>query len=128
MTLRIDAVVKVNQVDKSAYDIYYQNGLSNLIQAEDKKAYIERYEQIHHRPFFCGGRTKSYVRSLATKAILEKAQPLHVAPSDITILDAGCGRGELSVYLGFTKYQKAAFILTVKCQYAVSPSTSLALF
>lgn len=89
-----------NKVDKSAYDIYYQNSLSQLIQAKDKAEYIEHYERMHHRPFFAGGQSKSYVRSLSTKALLDSVQALNLSPSDVTILDAGCGRGELSVYLG----------------------------
>ncbi len=76
-----------NKVDKAAYDVYYQNSLSKLAEAKDKDDYIALYESTNHLPFHDGGKTKSYVRSLSTKAILTKAQAMQRDPGDVTVLD-----------------------------------------
>ena len=87
------------KVDKSAYNEYYRGKTSDLINVQDRNEYITLFENKHLKPFYAGGRTKSYVRGLATQTILARMKEKGVSPSHFTILDAGCGRGELSVYL-----------------------------
>ena len=50
-------------------------------------------------PFHVGGNTKGYVRGLAVKRLIEAVDSAEVHKNRIKILDAGCGLGELSVYL-----------------------------
>lgn len=57
------------------------------------------YETEHMSPFCEGGTTKGYVRGLATRRLLESALDIPGSQADVRILDAGCGRGELSLYL-----------------------------
>jgi ubiquinone/menaquinone biosynthesis C-methylase UbiE len=93
-------MVKNAKVDKAAYDVHYRDSISRFIDVKDKEEYINLFENKHLKPFYAGGKTKSYVRHLATQAILTRTQALGVSPSNITVLDAGCGRGELSAYFG----------------------------
>lgn len=92
--------------DREGHDQYYQYlTASPIAAAKSLDEYRRQYECMHLQPFYRGGTTKGYVRGLATRNLIEAAYATDVAPKRITVLDAGCGQGELSVYLacyGFT--------------------------
>jgi ubiquinone/menaquinone biosynthesis C-methylase UbiE len=91
--------------DKKGYDEYYKNekGLfadSNI----DINEYINYFEQKFLNAFCYGGDTKGYVKGLSTEQLIKETKMLSCPPEEITILDAGCGRGELSTYLACRRF------------------------
>jgi SAM-dependent methyltransferase len=64
-----------------------------------RKHFMEDFEKNQLSPFFKGGITKGFVRSLAVKEVVREAELLGKTESRVTVLDAGCGVGNLSVYL-----------------------------
>lgn len=92
------------KTDKRGYDQFYRGKVSGLANSADKQAYVERYERSNLSPFHAGGRTKGYARGLATRKLLDATIRKGLTPADTLILDAGCGQGELSVYLGCKGY------------------------
>ncbi len=87
------------KVDKAAHDDLYSDRVSPLASAGGPEEYIQRYEAKNLIPFYQGGSTKGYVRGLAVKKLSEASSFSGRAPSVSTVLEAGCGQGELSVYL-----------------------------
>lgn len=85
--------------DKSGYDKIYKNRVSSLSVISHPEEYVKTYERIGLSPFFKGGVTKGFVRGLATFELIKSADNKCVDRSEITIIDAGCGLGKLSVYL-----------------------------
>jgi Methylase involved in ubiquinone/menaquinone biosynthesis len=93
-----------NKVDKEAYNEYYKNKVSTLINVRNAHEYMRRFETLYLRPYFDGGTTKGYVRALAMHKLIEAIHARGLAPEDVTVLDAGCGQGKLSVYLACKGY------------------------
>lgn len=92
--------------DREGHDQYYRHvPASPMATAKSLEEYRRQYESMHLQPFYDGGTTKGYVRGLATRRLIEAAYASNGAVKGIKVLDAGCGQGELSVYLaccGFT--------------------------
>jgi len=88
----------MEKTDKIGYEKEYHNKVSEFIKCKSSSEYIIKYEMTV-QPFYLGGHTKGYVRGLAIKKIIDKCQILNRPYHEITILDSGCGLGELSVYL-----------------------------
>ncbi len=91
-------------VDQKGYDEEYAGNPSALASSGGVDAYIEEYERTRIAPFHQGGVTKGYVRGLAVNRLLQAGDRLRAARNEINILDAGCGQGELSVYLSALGY------------------------
>jgi SAM-dependent methyltransferase len=89
----------VNKTDRQGYNELYRGRDSDLISCSDAVTYVTAFEQTRIAPFHKGGGTKGYVRGLATQRMLDAAASTGRAARDITVLDGGCGQGELSVYL-----------------------------
>lgn len=87
------------KTDRDGYNKVYRNKLSRLSVACGAAEYVSLYERSGLSPYFMGGGTKGFVRGLATRTLLAKVRQSGLAPSDVTVLDAGAGLGELSVYL-----------------------------
>jgi len=85
--------------DKAGYEDFYAEKRSPLETADGQSDYVERFEREALSPFCRGGSTKGYVRGLSIKRLLDDVKRRGLQPSDVTVLDAGCGLGELSVYL-----------------------------
>jgi len=85
-----------NLVDREGYNDLYSDAPAHSFTG-DPDAYVAWFERTHMRPFFQGGPTKGYVRGLAIRKMFTDLgeKPLE----GMTVLDAGCGAGELSVYL-----------------------------
>lgn len=88
------------KTDKQGYDQLYRGKLSRLAASGSQQAYIENYERSSLTPFHAGGRTKGYARGLVAQKLLHAVRHKRLAPANTSVLDAGCGQGELSVYLG----------------------------
>lgn len=80
-----------------AHDAYY--GRLAGTRPDSPEKFIEWFERTEMSPFHAGGNTKGYVRGLATRRLIEAASKLGRPRSDITVLDAGCGQGNLALYL-----------------------------
>lgn len=99
-------LVNNKKTDKEGYNKFYKDKASHLLQeCDNPDDYIKTYEKNVLSPFCRGGNTKGYVRGLAVYKLIESTELMDMPRNSITILDAGCGLGELSVYLacqGFT--------------------------
>ncbi|CCO24982.1 class I SAM-dependent methyltransferase [Maridesulfovibrio hydrothermalis] len=83
-------------------DVYtrvYKDSVADLYAADGIDSYLRIFESTRTAPFFQGGNTKGYVKQLAFAKLLESAKRKNIPLNRITVLDAGCGQGELSVYL-----------------------------
>lgn len=86
-------------VDKDSHDELYRDRVSDFANLRSKDAYKAMYKKLRLSPFYAGGHTKGYVRGETVKLLLRRARETNLPFHKITVLDAGCGRGELSVYL-----------------------------
>ncbi len=91
--------VKNRKTDKSGYNEFYKEKVSDLLKCSNAIEYTQLFEIIGLSPYSKGGGTKGYVRGLAVSELINEAKKLDKKNNEITILDAGCGLGELSVYL-----------------------------
>lgn len=91
--------IKVEKTDRAGYDDLYKENLSNLSKITDCEMYKRTYEQARIGPYFSSGNTKGYVRGEAINRLITAADQLEIPRQEITVLDAGSGQGELSVYL-----------------------------
>lgn len=85
--------------DKQGYNELYKGSVSHLITCDSKEKYKELFKKTGLSPFCRGGGTKSYVRGFAVESIFKSMNRQNIGPEQVTILDAGCGQGELSVWL-----------------------------
>ncbi len=96
-----------NKTDRSAYNVFYKDAISSLADCTNAAEYIEAFRRKNLVPFYCGGTTKGGVRGLATEQLMARIKAKGLTRESLTILDAGCGQGELSVWLaanGFKVY------------------------
>ena len=93
------ASVSAEKTDRVGYDKHYKGNPSELNTLAGREAYIQQYELTRIAPFYAGGHTKGYVRGEAIRRLVTAADRLGLDRSDICVLDAGSGQGELSVYL-----------------------------
>lgn len=91
--------VSADKTDRAGYDEHYKGNPSALNALTDCESYIREYESTRIAPFYAGGHTKGYVRGEAIRRLRSAADQLGARRSDIHVLDAGSGQGELSVYL-----------------------------
>ena len=91
-------MLKNKKTDKSGYNEFYKEKVSDLFKCTTADEYISLFEKTGLSPYYKGGGTKGYVRGLAVNELFE-ATKNNEASDKVTILDAGCGLGELSVYL-----------------------------
>ena len=92
----VENEVNDSLVDRNAYNEVYEKKENNDFVGKPGD-YIKFFEKAELSPFYISGRTKGYVRGLATRSMLEDLRGR--APETITVVDAGCGTGRLSVYL-----------------------------
>lgn len=86
-------------IEKEDYNKIYSNYISTLDSCDSSYDVIEYFEKIELRPFCNGGIFKGYVRNLSVNKLLDATSTAGVKPEELTILDAACGAGELSIYL-----------------------------
>lgn len=96
--------LKNEKTDKHGYDDHYRGRVSQLADVEGVQAYVDSYERLHMAPYYIGGRPKGHVRGQAIKKLMEGVRTSGSSPSDLHVLDAGCGLGEQSVYLACKGY------------------------
>ncbi len=95
----------MGQSEKNAHDVFYSKANDLKQEIRDATTYIKWYHTRYLQPFFLGGITKGYVRCLAVNKLLEAVNERGLAKHDVTVLDAGCGQGGLSVYLAALGFQ-----------------------
>ena len=93
------ACIERNKADEAGYNEYYKDNLSPFAVVQSPEQYISVYEEQNIAPYWKGGCSKGYVRGEAVKGLVNKAAVRGKNFADITVLDAGFGQGELSVYL-----------------------------
>lgn len=92
------------KTDRTGYNQLYKGKISEFAKARNVDDYIANFEQRQITPFYAGGPTKGYVRKLAINRLFEAVRDLRLRPNEVTILDAGCGMGELSAYLACNNF------------------------
>ncbi len=86
--------------DKEGYNQLYADQVSPLAeQCGNPDDYIAYFEKTGLSSFCDAGNTKGYVRGVAVRELLDAANISGIQRERITVLDAGCGLGELSIYL-----------------------------
>jgi SAM-dependent methyltransferase len=96
----MSSLLSNKKTDKEGYNEFYKDKASQLLQECDTpEEYIKLFGKRGLSPFADGGNTKGYVRGLAVQKLIESSDLIDVPRNRLTILDAGCGLGELSVYL-----------------------------
>lgn len=112
-------------VEREAHDEYYKDN-SYLDNVRDVTEYLMSYEMNQMSPFYQGGTTKGYVRGLATRKLFQSTQSLNSRTEQITVLDAGCGQGTLSVFLACKGYRVIGVDLSeVACAQATKLAAKL---
>lgn len=87
------------KADEQGFDEEYRGWQSQFASADNKEQYIHQYASLKLTPFYLGGNLNGYRHGTAIKMMVEAADAMRRNRDEITVLDAGCGRGELSVYL-----------------------------
>lgn len=85
--------------DRTGHDELYKGRASALFEARTRDQYVKEFEGLHASPFWRGGSAKGYVRGLTVEYLMRSASNQHRSNERLCVLDAGCGQGELSVYL-----------------------------
>lgn len=85
--------------DRRGHEERYSGRFSDLLEMGTPCRFRRIYRERELSPFHAGGTTKGYVRGLATRSLFEAAAGTGRSFGALTVLDAGCGLGELSVYL-----------------------------
>lgn len=113
--------------DKEGYNDLYADKVSRLAEeCGSPDAYIDYYEKIGLSPFCNGGNTKGYVRGLAVDKLFEASAATGKPKEQLTILDAGCGLGELSTYLACQGFKVVGVdISSAACQSALQLSNRI---
>ena len=97
--------MNISKTDKDGYNEFYMDSVSCLADLSSKDAYIEHFKHIGLSPFWQGGNTKGYVRGLVVDALFHAIRKKGLGTREVRVLDAGCGQGELSVYLAAHGFQ-----------------------
>jgi len=93
-------LVYAEKTDRAGYDDHYKDNLSGLDGSRTRDEYIKAYGSTRIGPYYHSGNTKGYVRGEAIRRLLDAIESSGQKEEELTILDAGFGQGELSVYLG----------------------------
>lgn len=86
-------------VDRSAYNEYYRSARNYHYDCSGPTEFRRRFETAELSPYWAGGGTKGTVRGTSTQALLRDIASREEDVRKIRVLDAGCGMGNLSVYL-----------------------------
>lgn len=89
--------------DKKSYDEEYRDLDSKFIELSNIPEYIEAYRAKRLQPYHLGGNEKGFALDQAIRGLISEVGEAET-PTDISILDAGCGQGELSTYLACLGY------------------------
>lgn len=93
------------KTDREGHNKLYKDRDSSLITCPSKEAYVKQFKLTGLSPYWKGGGTKGYVRGLAVEKFLRAVKDRNLSNSEVRVLDAGCGQGELSVYLAALGFQ-----------------------
>ena len=97
--MQMNADHEPSHVDKEAFDVYYLTGKHVLETCTNVDDYVSTFERRFLSPFYAGGTMKGFMRGLSVKYLLDAVAKSGRPPEQATVMDAGCGRGTLSVYL-----------------------------
>jgi 2-polyprenyl-3-methyl-5-hydroxy-6-metoxy-1,4-benzoquinol methylase len=115
------------KTDKEGYNDYYRNKASHLLKkCDNPDDFIRIFERSFLSPYCNGGYTKGYVRGLAVQKLVEASRVTGIPRNEITVLDAGCGLGELSVYLACKGFNVKGVDISIEaCQSATEFSKQI---
>lgn len=91
--------IDTDKTDKVGYNQHYKSNISALSELRSASDYQTIYESTRIGPYYKSGSTKGYVRWASVKRLVDDARAHGKPFEEITVLDAGSGQGELSVYL-----------------------------
>jgi len=87
---------KLNKTDQYGYNKFYKH--KEAVHFEDKQKFLNNFER-RLKPFYKGGHTKGFGLGKSVQLLLEAAVKTGKNYGEITVIDAGCGLGELTAYL-----------------------------
>ena len=110
MSEQLTRIQQQEKRDKSGYDYLYSRASKIWSDSDSLDDYLRSFTR-ELRPFYLGGTTKGYVRSLATETLMEQARTLGKPLEKIRVMDAGCGEGKLSLFLAARGFQVIGSLL-----------------
>ena len=111
-----------HHADQAGHDELYRGRLSDLAVCTSPDDFVAAFRASRIAPFHCGGPTKGYVRGLAVSRLLAAADQSGAQTAEashrhtLTVLDAGSGQGELSVFLAASGFNVIGIDISAEAQ------------
>lgn len=112
--------------EQVAHDEYYSDLASGFESIDSVEEFLRQYESNEIAPFHKGGITKGFVRGQAIQFLLSDLARKKMKTADVTVLDAGSGKGLLGIYLALKGFNVIGVDLSsVACASANQMATKL---
>jgi len=107
--------------EAESHDELYARLAASLPQGSDPLAYAAHFQRTRMEPLYLSGNEKGYVKGQCWKRLERALRATGRSPGALTVLDAGCGLGELSVFLACQGFQVVGVELSPRaCEHAAA--------